>query len=161
MSTGTDGRPRRAENSTPPGGDEVLVVQVGVDRLQLGGQPLGLLGQQQLPDGRLWVGLARHRCLQRTWRQENHNGVIQPSTGPRLPAFPQLNRYLSRTSSGASSYSHEGWGTAAWLADGLAGAGVKPCIAEEGMHTGNNIAHRLAAAIKTANFFLPLLTEKT
>jgi hypothetical protein len=29
-------------------------------------------------------------------RQENHNRVIQPRTGPRLPAFPQLNRYLDR-----------------------------------------------------------------
>jgi hypothetical protein len=29
-------------------------------------------------------------------RQENHNHVIQPPTGPRLLAFPQLNRYLSR-----------------------------------------------------------------
>jgi hypothetical protein len=34
--------------------------------------------------------------LQRTRRQENHNHVIQPPTGPRRPAFPQLNHYLSR-----------------------------------------------------------------
>jgi hypothetical protein len=44
-----------------PRGDEALVVQVGVDRLQLGGQPLGLLGQQQLPDGGLRIGFAQHR----------------------------------------------------------------------------------------------------
>jgi hypothetical protein len=35
-------------------------------------------------------------ALQRTRRQKNHNGVIQPRTEPRLPALPQLNRYLGR-----------------------------------------------------------------
>jgi hypothetical protein len=34
--------------------------------------------------------------LQGTRRQQNHNDVIQPRTGPRLPALPQLNRYLGR-----------------------------------------------------------------
>jgi hypothetical protein len=79
-----------------PRRQEALVVQIGVDRLQLGGQPLGLLGQQQLPDRGLRIGLAQHRCLQRTRRQENHNRVIQPRTRPRIPTFPQLNRYLGR-----------------------------------------------------------------
>ena len=55
-------RDRRAAKALgeqlPPRGDEVLVVQVGVDRLQLDGQPRGLLGQQQLPDRGLWIGLA-------------------------------------------------------------------------------------------------------
>jgi Transposase len=45
-------RHRRAAQSSgeqhPPGGDEPLVVQVGVDYLQLSRQPLGPLGQQQL-----------------------------------------------------------------------------------------------------------------
>jgi hypothetical protein len=45
----------------PPRGDEALVVQVGVDPGELNGQPLGLLGQQQLPDGGLWVGLTQHQ----------------------------------------------------------------------------------------------------
>jgi hypothetical protein len=34
--------------------------------------------------------------LQGIRRQKNHNSVIQPRTGPRLPAFPQLNRYPGR-----------------------------------------------------------------
>jgi hypothetical protein len=42
-------------------GDEPLVVQVGVDLGELGREPLGPLGQQQLPDGGLRVGLPEHR----------------------------------------------------------------------------------------------------
>jgi hypothetical protein len=45
----------------PPRRDEALVVQVGVDTGEFGGQPLGLLGQQQLPDRGLRIGLAQHR----------------------------------------------------------------------------------------------------
>ena len=44
-----------------PRGDEALVVQLGVDAGEFGGQPLGLLGQQQFPDGGLWIGLAQHQ----------------------------------------------------------------------------------------------------
>jgi hypothetical protein len=32
-----------------------------VDAGEFGGQPLGLLGQQQLPDRDLWIGLAQHQ----------------------------------------------------------------------------------------------------
>jgi hypothetical protein len=45
----------------PPRRDEPLVVQEGIDLGQLGRQPLGLLGQQQLPDRGLRVALAQHR----------------------------------------------------------------------------------------------------
>jgi hypothetical protein len=43
-----------------PRRQEALVVQIGVDRSQLGGQPSGLLGQQRLPQAQagLRVGLA-------------------------------------------------------------------------------------------------------
>ena len=30
------------------------------------------------------------------WRKENHNSVIQPRTGPHLPAFPQLSSPFNR-----------------------------------------------------------------
>jgi hypothetical protein len=45
----------------PPRRDEALVVQVGIDLGQLGGQSLGLLGQQRLPQRGLRVGLAQHQ----------------------------------------------------------------------------------------------------
>jgi hypothetical protein len=44
-----------------PRRDEALVVQIGVDAGEFGGQPLGLLGQQQLPDRDLRIGLAQHQ----------------------------------------------------------------------------------------------------
>jgi hypothetical protein len=58
-------RDRRAAKALgeqhPPGRDEAFVVQVGVDAGEFGGQPLGLLGQQQLPAGGLRVALAQHQ----------------------------------------------------------------------------------------------------
>jgi hypothetical protein len=84
------GATARASVPSSLASDEALVVQVGVDLGELGGQPLSLIGQQQLPDGGLRIGLAQHRDLQGTRRQENHNGVIQPRTGPHPPALPQL-----------------------------------------------------------------------
>jgi hypothetical protein len=72
------GGPAAWREQPPPGSDEAHVVQVGVDAGEFGGQPLGLLGQQQLPDRGLRVGLA----LQQTRRQQHHNRVIQPRTDP-------------------------------------------------------------------------------
>jgi hypothetical protein len=53
--------PQPAVEQPPPRRDEPVVVQVGVDADKFGGQPLGLLGQQQLPDRGLRIGLAQHR----------------------------------------------------------------------------------------------------
>jgi hypothetical protein len=53
--------PQPLVEQRPPGCDEALVVQVGVDAGELGGQPLGLLGQQQLPERGLRIGFAQHQ----------------------------------------------------------------------------------------------------
>jgi hypothetical protein len=86
------GTAKPAVEQHPPRLEEALIVQVGVNLGQLSREALEFLGQQQFPDRGLWVALAQHQCLQGMRRQENHNGVIHPRTGPYLPAFPQLNR---------------------------------------------------------------------
>jgi hypothetical protein len=92
---GVDGNRRPPEpgrEQRPPRRDEALVVQVGVDPGEFDGQPLGLLGQQRVPQGGLGVGLAEHRHLQRRELQQCHSTTNRT----RPPTFPQLNRYLSR-----------------------------------------------------------------
>jgi CspA family cold shock protein len=59
------------------------------------------------------------------------------------------------------SYNHgDGW-TAAWLAEGLGKFGIKVWIDQEGMRTGDDIYHKVEAAIATSQFFLILLTENS
>jgi hypothetical protein len=72
---------------------EPVVVQVGVDLGQLGGQPLGLLGQQRAPQRGLGLGLAQHRPPPASG---SYNGVIQPQTQHRSLVFALLMSYFSR-----------------------------------------------------------------
>ena len=66
----------------------------GIDRREFGGQPSGNLGQQQLPDRGLWVGLAQ-RNDQRTRRQENHDRVSLNHERTPPTGVPQLTGYLT------------------------------------------------------------------
>jgi hypothetical protein len=89
---GGDGDRRAAEGSgevAAPGGGEALVVQVGVDAGELGGEAFGLRREQVVPGVQRRGGRAKQRDS-----NNSDNGVIRPEPATIRSVFPQLSTYL-------------------------------------------------------------------